>query len=185
MRTATDKQTAFIARLVNERYEDQDIRDLFAARCADPSFTTREASEMIDQLLATPRSEPTPAPAAPSAPVDGLDLSGLHGGYYAATIDGVTKFFRIDRVVGGKWDGWTFVKIQASDDLHRQGSQKPGQAYRGSSADYLAEIVKDERAALALYGHELGRCGVCSRTLTDELSRERGIGPVCWEKMGY
>jgi len=33
-----------------------------------------------------------------------------------------------------------------------------------------------------LYGTELGECGVCGRTLTDEKSRAYGIGPVCRER---
>jgi Family of unknown function (DUF6011) len=28
-------------------------------------------------------------------------------------------------------------------------------------------------------------CGRCGRRLTNPLSLERGIGPECWEKMGY
>ena len=185
MRTATAKQTAFITRLVNERYEDQDIRDLFAARCADPSFTTREASEMIDQLLATPRSEPTPAPAAPSAPVDGLDLTAVPAGRYAVEVDGVYKFFRIDGPTEGKWAGWRFVKIQASDELHRLGSQRPGSAYQGKMVDALREVAADPRAASVAYGRELGRCGVCGRTLTDADSIAAGIGPVCAGRVGW
>ena len=187
MRTATAKQTAFIARLVNERYEDQDIRDLFAARCADPSFTTREASEMIDQLLATPRPEPTPAPA--SAPVEpgvgGLDLSTVPSGRYAVEVDGVYKFFRIDGPTEGRWAGWRFVKIQASDELHRLGSQRPGSAYQGKMVDALRQVAADPRAASIAYGRELGVCGVCSRTLTDPESIAYGIGPVCREKTGW
>lgn len=38
--------------------------------------------------------------------------------------------------------------------------------------------------ALAAYGRHLGRCGVCSRHLTDEASRAAGIGPVCASRIG-
>lgn len=34
-------------------------------------------------------------------------------------------------------------------------------------------------------GRELGHCGVCGRTLTDEESRARGIGPICAENNGW
>lgn len=30
-----------------------------------------------------------------------------------------------------------------------------------------------------LYGHETGECSVCGRTLTDSLSIQMGIGPIC------
>lgn len=135
--------------------------------------------ELKDQLAAAPAA----SAAAPSA--EGTDLRGLSGGYYAATLGGVTKFFKVDVVTEGRWDGWIFVRLQASDDLHKQGSQKPGQLYTGASRDYLAAIVADEQAAYRLYGSELGTCGVCGRTLTDETSRAFGVGPICREKMGY
>lgn len=35
------------------------------------------------------------------------------------------------------------------------------------------------RRAVVRYGQELGSCGICGRTLTDEESRRTGIGPVC------
>jgi hypothetical protein len=33
--------------------------------------------------------------------------------------------------------------------------------------------------AATKYGVEIGRCYVCNRTLTDDLSRSLGIGPHC------
>jgi hypothetical protein len=38
-------------------------------------------------------------------------------------------------------------------------------------------------AAAMRYGKELGRCGVCDMPLTNEESRELGIGPVCRAKL--
>jgi hypothetical protein len=38
--------------------------------------------------------------------------------------------------------------------------------------------------AMAAYGREIGRCGRCHRTLTDEDSRAAGLGPDCASKMG-
>jgi len=37
---------------------------------------------------------------------------------------------------------------------------------------------------MARYGQEIGSCGRCNRRLTDDLSRERGIGPECWKAFG-
>ena len=49
--------------------------------------------------------------------------------------------------------------------------------------DRLAEMSdEDIAAATALYGQELGHCGICGRELTDEDSRARGIGPKCAER---
>jgi len=38
--------------------------------------------------------------------------------------------------------------------------------------------------ARALYGQEIGRCGVCGRHLTDEATRKRGIGNDCASRLG-
>jgi hypothetical protein len=38
-------------------------------------------------------------------------------------------------------------------------------------------------ASLAEFGKLTGICAVCGRGLTDKLSKERGIGPVCWEQV--
>jgi hypothetical protein len=43
----------------------------------------------------------------------------------------------------------------------------------------------DVAGALAAYGREIGRCGRCHRTLTDEDSRAAGLGPDCASKMGF
>jgi hypothetical protein len=43
-------------------------------------------------------------------------------------------------------------------------------------------MLADVQAAAAARGMLTSRCGICDRTLEDELSVERGIGPVCWEK---
>ena len=46
------------------------------------------------------------------------------------------------------------------------------------------EIAKDVTGSLKLYGQKIGRCGHCSKQLTDETSREFGIGPVCRKALG-
>lgn len=100
----------------------------------------------------------------------------VEAGYYAIELDGITKFYRIDKPEYGRWKGYTFVKVQASDDFY----PVKGAVLR----NVLGAIVADVDAARALYARELGRCYICGRTLTDELSRELGIGPVCREKRG-
>ncbi len=50
----------------------------------------------------------------------------------------------------------------------------------------LVALTDDERMqAQALYGQEIGRCGVCGRHLTDEHTRKRGIGNDCASRMGF
>jgi hypothetical protein len=52
-------------------------------------------------------------------------------------------------------------------------------------AKVLDAIKADPKAASILYGMTLGECGVCGRTLTNQESREAGIGPICSGKMGW
>ncbi len=89
--------------------------------------------------------------------------------YYAVQMDGVLKFYRVKR---GRKPGYFFVDVQASDELY------PVRSY-ASVVNILNEISKDPKAAMERYGQEIGSCGHCHRTLTDETSRAFGIGPKC------
>ncbi|AOT23519.1 hypothetical protein SEA_BUCKEYE_47 [Mycobacterium phage Buckeye] len=89
-----------------------------------------------------------------------------------------TAFYKVDRPTEGRWAGYVFVK-QIVGDEERRLSQKQG----GTILRRIAEVGAE--AASARYGHEIGECGVCGRTLTNDESRERGIGPICAEKMGW
>jgi hypothetical protein len=49
----------------------------------------------------------------------------------------------------------------------------------------IASLSPEERInAQALYGQQIGRCGVCGRTLTDEYTRSQGIGNDCASRLG-
>lgn len=97
----------------------------------------------------------------------------IPNGHYAVTFtNGVTRFFKVTTPVKGNWKGMTFVKIQAGDDYYPVKDAAKRRVV-------LDQIALDVKAASALYGQQIGACGVCGRTLTDETSREIGIGPVC------
>lgn len=104
--------------------------------------------------------------------------SGVPAGRYAIEVDGTLKFYVVDRPTEGRWAGYTFVKVQASDDTFPVRSREARTAI-------LAQISDDVEGAMLRYGREIGRCGHCGRTLTNEESRARGIGPVCAGKMGF
>lgn len=96
------------------------------------------------------------------------------GRYAVDNGEGATAFYRIDRPTEGKWAGYVFIKVMASDDLY---------PVRGAAArKAFAKILEDPRAAAIRYGIEIGECSMCGRTLTDEDSRAAGIGPVCARK---
>lgn len=98
-------------------------------------------------------------------------------GRYAVEINGVVKFYKVDIPTEGRWAGFTFVKVQASDDLY---------PVKGASREIVLDaIAEDPREAMLRYGREIGRCGHCGRTLTDAESRAYGIGPICRQKVSF
>lgn len=70
----------------------------------------------------------------------------------------------------GKITGGRFQRARDCDD--------------GQEAAIVAAASDPEAAAVA-YGKRYGKCSVCSRDLTNQDSIERGIGPVCAERMGW
>lgn len=102
-------------------------------------------------------------------------------GYYALpySVEGETvhpMFFRVERPTTGKHAGKTFVRVQASDTFHNLSWHV--------AADVLDRIAADPAAAALRYAREIGKCSRCNRTLTDDESRARGMGPDCWRKWG-
>ena len=48
----------------------------------------------------------------------------------------------------------------------------------------LLEDANDNLLQLAkIYGHETGTCSICARTLSDPLSIQMGIGPICAKRL--
>jgi hypothetical protein len=90
-------------------------------------------------------------------------------GRYAVEHEGVLKFYKVKN---GRKPGYVFLDVQASDDWHS--IRTPRRIH-----EILALIAQDADEASLRYGRELGICGDCGRTLTDETSRARGRGPVC------
>lgn len=115
---------------------------------------------------------PAPSPQVPALPVN-VDKNGkpLATRYALRDEDGTVKFYRVK---AGRKPGFYFLDVQASDDTY------PIKSYERKQA-ILGRIAADPKAALALYGQEIGACGRCGRTLTSEY-RKLGIGPVCIDK---
>jgi hypothetical protein len=100
----------------------------------------------------------------------------IAAGYYAvesATGNNDLDFYRVDRPTEGRWAGRTFVKriIGGNPDIQVRGAEA-----RNALNRILAAGPDDAKKK---YGQEIGQCGECNRHLTDETSRELGIGPVC------
>lgn len=109
--------------------------------------------------------EPVPAPVAPVRAR--LDFSAIPDGNYAIRENGVVKFYRVS--TNGQWKN---VQVRASDQLY---------PIRGKAGiAILHQIVRAGlEASQMLFAQELGRCWRCGKSLTDEDSRARGMGPDC------
>lgn len=123
------------------------------------------ASDWIGRMIDKERAlkAATPVTSTPPQVADGR---------YAVEEDGALRFFHVKN---GHRPGFVFLDVQSSDDLH---------PIRNVTRirSVLALIAEDPKAATVRYGRELGICGRCGRTLTDEASRSAGIGPRCASK---
>lgn len=107
-------------------------------------------------------------------------LPALRKMHYALLddVDGNWKFYRVDQPEKGKWAGYLFLDVQAGDDYWPVKNLT-------AKAGIIERIAANPEKAASDYGHQIGKCGICSRTLTDPKSIERGIGPVCANNAGW
>jgi|GEM_PF-2749323 len=88
------------------------------------------------------------------------------------------KLEGVEKVVGRITDGGVVTLFARQDNTGRMVNQ-PDLLSR------LAAIETDPEAAAVRHGKASGRCSICSRDLTDPVSIERGIGPICIGKAGW
>jgi Family of unknown function (DUF6011) len=105
---------------------------------------------------------------------------GIPSGYYAIpSLSGTNDldFYRVDRPTKGRWAGYTFVKmvVGGKSDMAVRGKQR--------LYDILCSIKKSPEQAALRYAQQLGRCSRCNTHLTDEVSRQYGMGPNCRSKV--
>jgi len=141
----------------------REFTDLVTGKGGWTSGRGGNASEWIDRMLNKERELSAKIKSVPVAVADGR---------YAVEEDGTLRFFKVKN---GHKPGFVFLDIQASDEWHSIRNLARIRAV-------LALIAADPKAAMVRYGQELGVCGHCGRTLTDEASRAAGIGPVCASK---
>jgi hypothetical protein len=137
--------------------------------------------ELFNDLKATRDSERAAlrrvSPAAPQTTPD--TTSNVPDGRYALSTpdasNGSISFYRVSTGrPTGRYAGIRFVTRISSDDELRLARQEQSRI--------LSLISEDPQTARALYGQEIGRCGMCNRTLTSEY-RTLGIGPECSKKL--
>jgi hypothetical protein len=83
--------------------------------------------------------------------------------------------------------GAIYVKRTGGEYLGKivQGEFRPVYACTDADKAALLEAAEDPLAAAVRYGRETSSCSCCGRELTDPVSIERGIGPICAEGYGW
>lgn len=124
------------------------------------------------QQLRDERENPQPQQARKNTPWP--DVPEGHYATPSRTGTNDLDFWRVDRPEKGSWKGYTFVK--------RIIGGHPDTNVRGKEARQALEAIQAAgvEAARTRYGQEIGQCWKCNRSLTDELSRQLGIGPDDW-----
>lgn len=179
MGKATEKQVAFISRLLDERVLDlAPSVTVEALKAQAPDLDKKLASAWIERLLTRPKK-------TPDVPKADDKYDAIPSGRYALEDpdDDVNpiKFYKVkhggpSRMGGRDWTGFIFVDRFASDETFPvKGSIK---------YEILDAILADPLSAAQRYGREHNTCGICGRGLTRALSRELGIGPVCGNRVG-
>jgi len=174
----TDKQLNFFHALVKGKQLTDEQRTRLNASL--PSLDKRAITTTIQWLIGLPWQPRTWIPRSTPKPNLPTNLKSRIGqGYYAIVDpqDSILKFYQVRAPKEGKWAGWVFLS-QVSGENHIPMRDKQ------ERERIFIEIAKDPLEALKRYGKEIGRCGHCRKQLTDEVSREFGIGPVCRKDMG-
>ena len=177
-------------------------RDLMLDKAAHQGETEAGAAEKIAKYFDEPREQKTvsdiimrlkgegytgrkynfkePAVSAPGCEIP--DITVVPEGRYALpTKEGAINeiaFYKVDRPTEGRWAGSIFVK-------RLEGPNEIGLGKIASHAMITRIAEYGAAESMALYGHQIGRCGMCHLPLTNDESRARGIGPVCAAKLDW
>ena len=100
----------------------------------------------------------------PKFRVDNMVLSRApDSGANAAAI-----YVKVDGEYAGKVTGGYFVPFRAPE----------------GTLEKLQEVSKDPLGSAVSYGQKTGNCSCCGRELTQQISIDKGIGPICAERWG-
>ncbi len=176
MNKITERQREFLKSLLDARDipTDADARVDTLWKCLriseDPEefgLSTKDASRDIDWLLSLPKK-----PVAP--PVVGPACRQLPPGRYAIeNEDGQLRFYQ-------QWvspDG-------RRRNLYVMFGPSAAKLFPKTQESICQKILNvGVRECAIRFGREIGACSKCGRTLTDRISRELGIGPICGSHM--
>jgi hypothetical protein len=153
----------------------QSYRDMYTTRALTKDRASQEIDSLKDLLRigrehAKKMGQEVPAQRKEMA--DG-PINLVPAGRYAFTgNEGQTVFVHVVKFDSGAF----IVKQQVGDD-----TQRMTRVVARAALQKILDAGIEESSTR--YGRELGICGVCGRTLTNEDSRQRGIGPICASKL--
>jgi len=170
----SDKQVKYFKALVEGKQLTPEQRAQLMSGLA--VLDCRSITSSIQWLVGLPWTPPRPA--RPNV-VSNTNVGKIQEGRYAIAhpADQTLHFYEVRKPVEGKWAGFVFMS-ELSGENHIPMKDRVARDV------VYAEIAKDVTGSLKLYGQKIGRCGHCSKQLTDEVSREFGIGPVCRKALG-
>jgi hypothetical protein len=155
---------------------DQVLRDRFAG------MTKTQASRAIESLRGLP-SVPKPrqnrkgAGRAPQVELEDGRYAiiehhpdGPRPVFYRFKNGRVPGYYRLDHLVGQPGGDYAKYPVAPGSERFKR---------------VIAEIAKDPRAAMTLFGQVSKTCSYCGSPLSDPVSLETGVGPQCRDKHGW
>jgi hypothetical protein len=174
MNKITPKQRDFILRLLDEKdlsnVEEGRLDSLYKSLriSEDPEefgMSTRQASEVIEWLLRRPKQATEQA-----APLN----AELPAGRYAIENEqGELRFYQLWVSKDGKRRNLYVLFGPSEAKLYPK------------TQEAICQKILDVgyRECAIRFGNEIGMCSNCGRRLTNRISRELGIGPICGGRM--
>jgi hypothetical protein len=122
-----------------------------------------------------------------------VDVTAIVTAFQAASANGLKRpRFRAERIeislapVFGKNAGALYVKCDgAYSGKIVDGKFSPVRAAPADILELVRAVAANPLEAAKLYGKKTGTCSCCGRELTDPVSIENGIGPICETKWGF
>lgn len=158
--------------LLRQRVPTEQYADMSEDRIN--AMSKDEASRFISQM----KDQPFRQIKSPVGDLIAEKFSDIPEGYYAIrAADGTIDFYKL---VEGKYN-WALFQVYGSPGALAQNKVNREELAR----TVLSKIQEDPQAAMLLFGTELEICGACGSPLTNPVSREAGIGPICRGKRGW
>lgn len=177
MEKITEKQEAWLNKLLSEHPAFRDVENLW------PSVIAKLSKPMASALIAKVSQMPAERLEACASP-SSLEkvLEAVPDGYYALAC--MTGGNDLDFIRVASNQGRVNPANKGRRKVQRiLGGHEPILMRYAEQLEFAQRIAKMTDAARLeaqrSFGQNIGRCGKCGITLTDETSRAYGIGPTC------